>query len=157
MSAATTPQWKWEDWFLVALIKKKSPLYSLQKLFTCQRNHFSLTAKKEGKNTVREKRRNELKRFGIFKNFNECTSSYVLHMIRCICKTSDKTQLLNHFHQDRKIYLAYCAQQERLQRYLASPCWDSFLRYVSHTLNIHAEGSLYATATEWGKGYLLQM
>lgn len=113
--------------------------------------------KERGKNTVREKRRNELKRFGVFKNFNECTSSYVLHMIRCICKTSDKTQLLNHFHQDRKIYLAYCAQQERLQRYLASPCWDSFLRHVSHTLNIHAEGSLYATATEWGKGYLLQM
>lgn len=25
MSAATTPQWKWEDWFLVALIKKIIP------------------------------------------------------------------------------------------------------------------------------------
>lgn len=48
-------------------------------------------------------------------------------------------------------------RQEKLQRYLASPCWDSFLRHVSHTLNIHAEVSLYATATEWGKGYLLQM
>lgn len=108
MSATTTPQWKWEDWFLVALMKKIIPTVLPAKVVYMPEEPLQPHCKERGKNTVREKRRNELKRFGVFKNFNECTSSYVLHMIRCICKTSDKTQLLNHFHQDKDIFSLLC-------------------------------------------------